>query len=65
MTQGNLNNHIGAPLTLLSLNAEHQAAVGLNSGASGLGEIAYTAKWVKPQVGIITNAAHAHIQGFW
>ncbi len=63
MTQGNLNNHIGAPLTLLSLNAEHQAAV-IELGASGLGEIAYTAKWVKPQVGIITNAAHAHIQGF-
>lgn len=63
MTQGNLNNHIGAPLTLLNLNAEHQAAV-IELGASGLGEIAYTAKWVKPLVGIITNAAHAHIQGF-
>jgi UDP-N-acetylmuramoyl-tripeptide--D-alanyl-D-alanine ligase len=63
MTQGNLNNHIGAPLTLLSLSAEHQAAV-IELGASGLGEIAYTAKWVKPRVGIITNAAHAHIQGF-
>lgn len=63
MTQGNLNNHIGAPLTLLSLKPEHQAAV-IELGASGLGEIAYTAQWVKPLVGIITNAAEAHIQGF-
>lgn len=63
MTQGNLNNHIGAPLTLLSLGGEHQAAV-IELGASGLGEIAYTAKWVKPNVGIITNAALAHIDGF-
>ena len=63
MTQGNLNNHIGAPLTLLDLQPEHQAAV-IELGASGLGEIAYTARWVKPQVGVITNAAAAHIAGF-
>ena len=63
MTQGNLNNHIGAPLTLLALQPEHEAAV-VELGASGTGEIAYTAQWVKPQVGIITNAAEAHIEGF-
>ena len=63
MTQGNQNNHIGAPLTLLALNSDHQAAV-IELGASGLGEIAYTAQWVRPQVGIITNAAEAHIEGF-
>ncbi|WP_430459952.1 UDP-N-acetylmuramoyl-tripeptide--D-alanyl-D-alanine ligase [Thalassolituus sp. LLYu03] len=63
MTQGNLNNHIGAPLTLLALKPEHEAAM-IELGASGLGEIAYTARWVKPQVGIITNAAEAHIEGF-
>lgn len=63
MTQGNLNNHIGAPLTLLALAPQHQAAV-IELGASGAGEIAYTAQWVKPHVGIITNAAEAHIEGF-
>ncbi|TVV42499.1 UDP-N-acetylmuramoyl-tripeptide--D-alanyl-D-alanine ligase [Thalassolituus sp. C2-1] len=63
MTQGNLNNHIGAPLTLLALQPEHEAAV-IELGASGAGEIAYTAQWVKPQVGIITNAAEAHLEGF-
>lgn len=63
MTQGNLNNHIGAPLTLLELNSTVQAAV-IELGASHEGEIAYTARWVKPQVAIITNAAEAHLEGF-
>ncbi|CCU71236.1 UDP-N-acetylmuramoyl-tripeptide--D-alanyl-D-alanine ligase [Thalassolituus oleivorans] len=63
MTQGNLNNHIGAPLTLLALKPEHEAAM-IELGASGLGEIAYTAQFVKPLVGIITNAVPAHIEGF-
>lgn len=63
MTQGNLNNHIGVPLTLLSLRPEHEAAV-VELGASGLGEIAYTANFVKPNVGIITNASSAHLEGF-
>src|SRR5690606_36434380 len=62
MTQGNLNNHIGAQLSLLALQPQHEAAV-IELGASGAGEIAYTAQWVKPQVGIITNAAEAHIEG--
>lgn len=63
MTEGNLNNHIGVPLTLLSLQPEHQAAV-VELGASGLGEIAYTARFVQPDVGIITNASSAHLEGF-
>ena len=63
MTQGNLNNHIGAPLTLLSLKKEHRAAV-IELGASGLGEIAYTAQFVRPLVGIITNVGEAHLEGF-
>ena len=63
MTQGNLNNHIGAPLTLLALQPEHQAAM-IELGASGKGEIAYTARLVRPQVGIITNVAEAHLEGF-
>lgn len=63
MTQGNLNNHIGVPLTLLALKPEHKAAM-IELGASGRGEIAYTAQYVKPQIGIITNAVPAHIEGF-
>ncbi|MFY9179905.1 MAG: UDP-N-acetylmuramoyl-tripeptide--D-alanyl-D-alanine ligase [Venatoribacter sp.] len=62
-TEGNLNNHIGAPFTLLRLNQDFTAAV-IELGASGLGEIAYTAKWVKPDVAIITNAGEAHVEGF-
>lgn len=63
ITKGNLNNHIGAPLTLLSLEPEHEAAM-IELGASGLGEIAYTAKLVKPNVGILTNVVPAHLEGF-
>tara|TARA_B100001250_G_scaffold362226_1_gene340771 strand:+ start:1317 stop:2675 length:1359 start_codon:yes stop_codon:yes gene_type:complete len=63
MTQGNLNNHIGAPLTLLALQPQHQAAM-IELGASGQGEIAYTARLVRPLVGIITNVAEAHLEGF-
>lgn len=62
-TQGNLNNELGAPLTLLRLTQEHQYAV-LELGASAVGDIAYTAALVKPDVAIITNAAEAHIEGF-
>jgi UDP-N-acetylmuramoyl-tripeptide--D-alanyl-D-alanine ligase len=63
MTQGNLNNHIGVPLTLLALSAEHEAAV-IEMGASGLGEIAATACLVQPDVAIVTNASDSHLQGF-
>lgn len=63
MTQGNLNNHIGVPLTLLALEHQHQAAV-IELGASGLNEIAYSAQFVTPKVGIITNASEAHLEGF-
>jgi UDP-N-acetylmuramoyl-tripeptide--D-alanyl-D-alanine ligase len=63
ITKGNLNNHIGAPLTLLSLESEHEAAM-IELGASGVGEIEYTAKLVKPKVGIITNVVPVHLEGF-
>lgn len=63
MTQGNLNNHIGVPLTLMGLKPEHKFAV-IELGASSEGEIAATAKLVKPDVGIITNASEAHLEGF-
>ncbi len=63
ITQGNLNNHIGAPLTLLSLQPEHEAAM-IELGASGVGEIAYTARLTRPEVGILTNVVPAHLEGF-
>ncbi|MEK9711740.1 MAG: UDP-N-acetylmuramoyl-tripeptide--D-alanyl-D-alanine ligase [Thalassolituus sp.] len=63
ITQGNLNNHIGAPLTLLSLSPEHEAAM-IELGASAVGEIEYTARLVRPQVGILTNVVPAHLEGF-
>ncbi len=62
-TQGNFNNHIGVPLSLLRLDAGHQSAV-FELGASGLGEIAYTVAMVKPHVSILNNAQEAHVEGF-
>lgn len=59
-TEGNLNNHIGLPMTLLKLNNEHQAAV-VEMGMSGLGEISVLSKIAKPRVAIITNIGLAHI----
>ncbi|KGK42039.1 hypothetical protein LH51_10060 [Nitrincola sp. A-D6] len=62
-TQGNLNNHIGVPLTLLRLQAEHQYAV-IELGASAEGEIDYTVHLAQPQVALLNNACAAHIEGF-
>lgn len=62
-TQGNLNNHIGAPLSVLQLNKMHRYAV-FELGASHIGEIAFTSAIVQPQVALITNIAPAHIEGF-
>ncbi len=62
-TQGNLNNDIGVPLTLLKLNASHRYAV-IEMGANHLGEIAYTSRYAQPQVSVITNVGAAHIEGF-
>ncbi len=63
MTQGNFNNEIGVPLTLLNMRAEHRYAV-LELGASGPGEIAYTSALVQPKVALVNNVAEAHLQGF-
>jgi UDP-N-acetylmuramoyl-tripeptide--D-alanyl-D-alanine ligase len=63
VTQGNLNNDIGVPLTLMRLNAEHDAAV-IELGANHAGEIDYLAGLAQPTVGVITNAAAAHLEGF-
>ena len=62
-TKGNLNNHIGVPLTLLQLNAEHDFAV-IEMGASAIGEIAYLCSLAKPQVTMVNNVMPAHIAGF-
>jgi UDP-N-acetylmuramoyl-tripeptide--D-alanyl-D-alanine ligase len=63
VTQGNLNNDIGVPLTLMRLTKEHDAAV-LELGANHAGEIDYLASLVQPTVGILTNAGAAHLEGF-
>jgi len=60
-TAGNLNNEIGLPLTLLNLNADHQAAV-LEMGMSALGEIDLLAGIAHPTIGVITNIGEAHLE---
>ncbi len=62
-TQGNFNNHIGVPLSLLQLRPEHRYAV-FELGASHQGEIAYTVGLIEPHVSLINNIAPAHIEGF-
>jgi len=62
-TRGNLNNDLGAPLTLLELAPEHTAAV-IELGASRIGEIAYTVAMTKPHVAVINNAGTAHVGEF-
>lgn len=62
-TRGNLNNDLGAPLTLLELSNEHWAAV-IELGASRVGEIAYTVGLTRPQVALINNAGTAHVGEF-
>ena len=62
-TQGNLNNHIGVPLTLLQLTAAHEMAV-IEMGASHPGDIRELVDIAEPDYGIITNVAKAHLQGF-
>ncbi len=62
-TQGNFNNDIGVPLTLLRLEQKHDFAV-IEMGANHIGEIAYTTNLVKPDVAVINNIAAAHLEGF-
>ena len=62
-TRGNLNNHLGVPLTLLSLDATHEAAV-IEVGANHAGEVAFLTTLVQPHVGLVTNAGAEHLEGF-
>jgi len=59
-TQGNLNNHIGLPMTLLKLEENHEASV-IEMGMNNLGEIDYLAGMTKPDIGVITNIGMSHI----
>lgn len=62
-TQGNLNNHIGVPLTLLNLTKEHEMAV-VEMGANHPGDIKELVEIAEPDYGLITNVGLAHLQGF-
>jgi len=59
--EGNLNNHIGVPLTLLKMDGHHKAGI-IEMGMSGLGEIRTLARLAMPSVGVITNVSGAHLQ---
>ena len=63
VTDGNLNNHIGVPLTLLRLREEHQIAV-IEMGASHIGEIKHLCEIARPNIAIINNVGAAHLEGF-
>lgn len=62
-TEGNLNNHIGVPLTLLRLKSEHDIAV-IETGANHPEEIANLCRIVQADFGLITNVGRAHLEGF-
>ena len=62
-TVGNLNNHIGVPITLLRLEAGHRCAV-IEMGANKLGDIAELCSIAQPTHGLITNIGKAHLEGF-
>lgn len=62
-TQGNLNNHIGVPLTLLSMNRSHEIGV-VEMGASHPGDIQELCEIAEPNYGIVTNVGKAHMEGF-
>lgn len=62
-TQGNLNNHIGVPLSLLNLPPDSEIAV-IEMGANAQKEIAFLASLAQPDIGLITNFGKAHLEGF-
>src|ERR1700681_1653953 len=62
-THGNLNNHIGVPVTLMRLEASHRSAV-IEMGANRIGDVAELMGIAQPTVGLITNAGAEHLEGF-
>ncbi len=62
-TEGNLNNHIGVPRTLLRIRPEHEMAV-IETGANHPGEIEFLCRMVQADYGLITNVGRAHLEGF-
>lgn len=62
-TKGNLNNHIGVPLTLLSADLDTEILI-VEMGANHIGEIAQLCRIAQPTHGLITNIGHAHLEGF-
>lgn len=62
-THGNLNNHIGVPLTLMRLEPAHRSAV-VEMGANRIGDVAELVRLARPAVGLITNAGAEHLEGF-
>ncbi len=62
-TEGNLNNHIGIPLTLLKVKRDAEMVV-IEMGANHIGEIAGYCKYAQPTHGLITNCGKAHLEGF-
>lgn len=62
-TEGNFNNEIGVPLTLLALSAQHRFAV-VEMGASRANDIQYLAQFAEPNIALLTNAMAVHLEGF-
>ena len=62
-THGNLNNHIGVPVTLMRLEPSHRSAV-IEMGANRIGDVAELVALARPTVGLITNAGAEHLEGF-
>ena len=62
-TKGNLNNHIGVPLSLLEVNGSHEIAI-IEMGANHVGEIEFLCEISNPDYGLITNIGKAHLEGF-
>jgi len=62
-THGNLNNHIGVPVTLMRLEDSHRSAV-VEMGANRIGDVAELVRLARPTVGLITNAGAEHLEGF-
>jgi UDP-N-acetylmuramoyl-tripeptide--D-alanyl-D-alanine ligase len=62
-TKGNLNNHLGVPLSLLAIKPDHEIAI-IEMGANHRNEISELVQIAKPNLGLITNIGHAHLEGF-